>query len=195
MLALTFLQMHCSFLAFDAWCFYHTPLGLRKATIFAEQAVHQSPWFSWICPKEMPFTISLFYSVSNICMFWNNNIYVFSIGLVGTTVQRFCVIRYAGCCTLLMQNVAPFYASKTNLSVANCRSTLSEISLQSLHSRLRNRLIPVVQRSSLEKAGANASGSGQQLRCMGSSVWWQLVLSLASARNGRTSMDGQQIGV
>ena len=56
---------------------------------------------------------------------------------------------------MLMQNAAPFYASKTNLSGANCRSTTlcSEISLQLLHSRLHNRLIPVVQRSLLEKSG------------------------------------------
>ena len=148
MLALTFLQMHWSFLAFDAWCFYYIilPWVSEKQPILAEQAVHQYPWFSWI-PQRNAFRIGIFLHFSPI--------YIFSIGILGMPVQRFCGIRYAGCCTMLMQNAAPFYASKTNLSGANCRSTTlwSEISLQLLHSRLHNRLIPVVQRSLLEKSG------------------------------------------
>ena len=143
----------------------------------AEQAVHQYPWFSWI-PQRNAFRIGIFLHFSPI--------YIFSIGILGMPVQRFCGIRYAGCCTMLMQNAAPFYASKTNLSGANCRSSLCyEISLQLLHSRLHNRVITNPSGSEIlirKKAGANASGSGQQQRCMGSSVWWQLVLSSASVK-------------
>ena len=149
-------QHACSHLSSDAlivscfWCLvfllYYTPWVSEKQPILAEQAVHQYPWFSWI-PQRNAFRIGIFLHFSPI--------YIFSIGILGMPVQRFCGIRYAGCCTMLMQNAAPFYASKTNLSGANCRSTTlwSEISLQLLHSRLHNRLIPVVQRSLLEKSG------------------------------------------
>ena len=121
-------------------------LGLRKATDIGRAS---SPSVSMVfmdSPKKC-------LSYRNFSTF--SPIYIFSIGILGMPVQRFCGIRYAGCCTMLMQNAAPFYASKTNLSGANCRSTTlcSEISLQLLHSRLHNRLIPVVQRSLLEKSG------------------------------------------
>jgi len=149
-------QHACSHLSSDAlivscfWCLvfllYYTPLGLREATNIGRAS---SPSVSMVfmdSPKKC-------LSYRNFSTF--SPIYFFSIGILGMPVQRFCGIRYAGCCTMLMQNAAPFYASKTNLSGANCRSTTlcSEISLQLLHSRLHNRLIPVVQRSLLEKSG------------------------------------------
>jgi len=52
-------QHACSHLSSDAlivscfWCLvfllYYTPWVSEKQPILAEQAVHQSPWFSWIC--------------------------------------------------------------------------------------------------------------------------------------------------
>ena len=117
-------------------------LGLRKATDIGRAS---SPSVSMVFMDLQ----------SHFCTFLSIWYVFFSIGILRTTVQRFYGIGYAGCCTMLMQNAAPFYASKTNLSGASCRSTTlcSEISLQLFHSRLHNRLIPVVQRSLLEKSG------------------------------------------
>ena len=106
-------QHACSHLSSDAlivscfWCLvfllYYTPLGLREATNIGRAS---SPSVSMVfmdSPKKC-------LSYRNFSTF--SPIYFFSIGILGMPVQRFCGIRYAGCCTMLMQNAAPFYASK-----------------------------------------------------------------------------------